>query len=131
MNKKRIGILVGGLVVFMIAFFLIPSGNEEEELDVNEAASAKILTTSELRLLDYEAKQNFLGRWSINGNLKNASAKKIDKVEFELKFSDNTEFVMYEKSIAAHAVDHAFEFKVTGHKKATLMGVDIRTVYTE
>lgn len=131
MNKKRIGLLVGALMVFLIAYFLIPSGDNETQTGVNESASAKIITSTQLRLLDYDSKKNFLGKWSIAGHLNNTADKKIIKVEFELKFSDNTEFIIYEKVIDARESNHAFEFKVTGHKKATLMDLEVRTVYTE
>ncbi len=111
--------------------YLILSNDAPKSGDNEEAGTELTISNNFIEITGFDYKKNLFGKWVINGHLKNQSAYDIDRIEFAVKFSDNTEFAMYESTVSAGQKDHPFELKLTGHKGEELISLNVREVFKQ
>ena len=129
-SKKIIYVVIAILFIVGIIFFM-RSGGEDEAVNPGVAgieAGTTVVSSDFITILDYDHKKKVFGRWVIDGHVTNSSAYDIDKIEFMVEFSDNNEFVDFDKMIEAGAENVPFTLKLTGHKNEKLISVSVKEV---
>jgi len=129
--QKKIIVLILGLVLLLGIIILLMGRDKTNESGLTEADNVESVDPGTIKILNFDHKKNVFGKWVISGELKNTSDYDVVKIEFEVGFSDNTEFVTFEDMVSANGDEVPFELKVTGHKGKELEFLKVRDAFSD